>query len=141
MTEADPIQSALAEASGHADEVTARFAVQANAGDVVEVARSGVLLDRLLTDIHEALRQLFVAGLSYPDTELPDELGQALLDQGQLVGRLHRPRHVDEEGQVRRPAVEHAHLPALQANADEVTVGVQRARRPGEVGGEGIAAR
>jgi hypothetical protein len=42
---------------------------------LAEVARSGRLLDRFLQDVDEALKQVFVAGLAYPDPELPDELG------------------------------------------------------------------
>lgn len=42
--------------------------------DVSEVVASGVLLERFLTDVEEAVRQVFTAGLSFPDPELPEEL-------------------------------------------------------------------
>lgn len=42
--------------------------------DVSEVVASGVLLERFLSDVEEAVRQLFTAGLSFPDPELPEEL-------------------------------------------------------------------
>ncbi|MFN3197384.1 MAG: hypothetical protein ACE366_03030 [Bradymonadia bacterium] len=54
------------EAAGKTDEGTAE--------DISEVGVSGMLLKRFLADTEEALRQVFVAGLSYPDPELPDEL-------------------------------------------------------------------
>lgn len=41
---------------------------------LAEVASSGKLLERFLNDITEAIKQVFVAGLAYPDPELPDEL-------------------------------------------------------------------
>jgi len=53
--------------------------------DVGEVARSGVLLERFVADVEEAIRQVFTAGLSYPDPELGDEL-TALADRAERHG-------------------------------------------------------
>lgn len=89
-TVAPETESALAEAGAEANSFGQALAetVQAiksereakgeseagEAADISEVGASGVLLKRFLSDMGEALRQVFVAGLSYPDPELPEEL-------------------------------------------------------------------
>ncbi len=54
---------------------------------------------------------------------------QTRLHQGQFIRRLHRAGHVDHEHQVRRLAVLKPDFLALQANADEVVIGVPGAAR------------
>jgi hypothetical protein len=51
--------------------------------DLALVTHSARLVEVLLTDIHEALRQVCVAGLSFPDPELPEALRE-LADRARL---------------------------------------------------------
>ncbi|RYE86898.1 MAG: hypothetical protein EOO75_15160, partial [Myxococcales bacterium] len=44
--------------------------------DLAQSLASLRLLDLFLDDLGEALRQIFVAGLSFPDPELPEALGE-----------------------------------------------------------------
>ncbi len=71
----DPaIAEALDRVDRRADLVGERFTATAGEGEAAEMTRSGVLLDRFVADVEEALRQVFTAGLSFPDPELGDEL-------------------------------------------------------------------
>jgi hypothetical protein len=66
----------FAEAEARAEAL--RAGLPAGAGDagaeLAQAAQEGRALTRFLQDMEEALKQLFVAGLAYPDPELPEEL-------------------------------------------------------------------
>lgn len=74
----EKLKVALAGAQSAAEGVSARFHLHADApptvDELAEVQRSGHLTTRLMGDLDEALKQIFVAGLAFPDPELPDEL-------------------------------------------------------------------
>ena len=62
--------------------------------DLAQALSSMRLVDLFLSDLNEALRQLFVAGLSFPDPELPDALGEELHREDRLraAGRSREQR-------------------------------------------------
>lgn len=53
--------------------------------DLAQAASEAQVVERFLQDVEEALKQVFVAGLAYPDPELPDEL-TALSERAQRHG-------------------------------------------------------
>ena len=52
------------------------------------------------------------------------QCGQALFDQVQLIGAVHRSRNIDQEHQIGRWPVGGGHIIGAQANADQARVGV-----------------
>lgn len=58
---------------------------EATAADIASLDASRTLVDRFLLDVEEALKQVFVAGLAYPDPELADELA-SLSDRARRHG-------------------------------------------------------
>ncbi len=71
------LEAALTAVGREAAELEARLTGEGAGGaetDLSVVASGGPLLERFLDDVDEAVGQVFVAGLSFPDPELPDEL-------------------------------------------------------------------
>ncbi len=72
---------------------SAQIASPVESQDLQEVASGGRLVARLLADIDEALKQIYVAGLAYPDPELPDELA-ALAERSERHGLATATEHL-----------------------------------------------
>ena len=71
--------------------------------------------------------------------QLGHDLAQRRLEQGQLVRRIHRARHVDEEDQVGGGDLVGWHLVSLDAHQQQVAVGVPR--RGSQFGGDAEGLR
>lgn len=95
MTEPQPAAPSPSDAllAARLAEVEADVAALAKGGeapsteDLASVAGSGRIVDLFLSDIGEALRQVCVAGLSFPTPELPDTLA-ALGERARALGLL-----------------------------------------------------
>ncbi len=91
------LDAAMAEADGRAEAVRASYAgsvgAEIGAAELEDVARGARLVDRFLSDVDEALKQIFVAGLAYPDPELPDELN-ALAERASRHGLASAVAHL-----------------------------------------------
>ncbi|MBI5517313.1 MAG: hypothetical protein HY909_26305 [Deltaproteobacteria bacterium] len=82
----EDLQRALQAISREADLLKARAPAELSGAEaLVEVQAHGDLVARFLADVREALSQVFVAGVAYPDPELPDEL-QNLGERARALG-------------------------------------------------------
>lgn len=72
---AEALAAATEDASERASTLRDRFLADSiEADDLAELADSAVLVDRFLDDVREVVKQLYIAGVAYPDPDLPEEL-------------------------------------------------------------------
>ncbi len=79
------LDALLDAATQEAEAFRAQLTVGASADDIASLDASRPQVDRFLLDMDEALAQVFVAGLAYPDPELADELA-SLCDRSRRHG-------------------------------------------------------
>ena len=79
------LDESLVAASADAEVLRTQLDHVATASDVASLGSARAQVDRFLLDIDEAIKQVFVAGLAYPDPELADELA-ALSDRARRHG-------------------------------------------------------